>query len=292
MASSEAYTPTANEADAHGFLAINSLRSSQGVAGSVMSWRKSERIDAAHDPLPAGPNPATILTVPRPRASFAAEGQSPNLGIVLVDIGNYTTTASRVLGLGELEDIDYCNGAAAARSSQIRTRVVARKGEDGRWDLEFGPDTDVVCEKEGEVVVFDNMKLAMNPASEHCQLQQEKEKKIGIKAVYRRFIAWHFHTIFDASKTADHPVLQITPFFRSPCSPDHPVLHLCCRVVSDTPAYSARTVVLGVVRTLSVPKILAPICLHPIYRAIAFVETRQNHSICMMTQAGALQTGG
>ena len=46
------------------------------------------------------------------------------------DLGNYTTTASRVLGLGELEDIDFWNGAAAARSSQIRTRVIARKGVD------------------------------------------------------------------------------------------------------------------------------------------------------------------
>jgi hypothetical protein len=83
---------------------------------------------------------------------------------VLADIGNYTTTASRVLGLGELEDIGFWNGAAAARSSQIRTRVVARKGEGGQWNLEFGPDTDVVCGKDGEVVVFDNVKLAMNPA--------------------------------------------------------------------------------------------------------------------------------
>lgn len=69
-----------------------------------------------------------------------------------------------MLGLGELEDIDFWNGAAATRSSQMRTRVVARKGEDEEWDLEFGPDTDVVCEKDGEVLVFDNMKLAMNPA--------------------------------------------------------------------------------------------------------------------------------
>lgn len=42
---------------------------------------------------------------------------------------------------------------------------MARKGEDGKWDLEFRLDTDVVCEKEGEVVVFNNMKLAMNPVS-------------------------------------------------------------------------------------------------------------------------------
>ncbi|MCJ1422362.1 hypothetical protein MMC29_000242 [Sticta canariensis] len=185
MASDEANTATVNEASAHGFLAINSLSSSQDAAGSAKSVRKSERIDAAHDSLPTGSNPAT------------------NPGIVLADIGNYTTTASRVLGLGELEDIDFWNGAAAARSSQIRTRVVARKGEDEEWDLEFGPDTDVVCEKDGEVFVFDNMKLALNPVSEHFQVQRIKEKKIGMKVIYRRFIEWLFHTIFDSSKTAN-----------------------------------------------------------------------------------------
>ena len=130
MASNEANTATVNEAGAHGFLAINSLSSSKDAAGSAKSVRKSERINAAHNSLPTGSNPATVFTVPRPRARFAAKGQSQNLRIVLADIGNYTTTASRVLGLGELEDIDFWNGAAAARSSQIRTRVVARKGED------------------------------------------------------------------------------------------------------------------------------------------------------------------
>jgi len=154
------------------------LSSSQDAAGSAKSVRKSIRIEAAHDSSPTGSNPATVFAVPRSRARFAAKGQNQNLGIVLVDIGNYTTTASRVLGLGELEDIDFWNGAAAARSSQIWTRVVARKREDEEWDLEFGPDTDVVCEKEGEVVGFDNMKLAMNPASEHFQIQWIKEKKI------------------------------------------------------------------------------------------------------------------
>ena len=203
MASNGANTATVNEAGAHEFLPINGLSSSQDATGSAKSVRKSEWIDAAHDPLPTGSNPATVFTVPRPRARFAAKGQSQNLGIVLADIGNYTTTASRVLGLGELEDIDFWNGAAAARSSQIRTRVVARKGEDKECDLEFGPDTDVVCEKEGEVFVFDNMKLAMNPASEHFQVQRKKEKKIGVKGVYRRFIEWLFHTIFDSSKTAN-----------------------------------------------------------------------------------------
>lgn len=38
---------------------------------------------------------------------------------------------------------------------------MARKRDDGKWNLEFGPDTDLVREKEGEVVVFDNMKLTM-----------------------------------------------------------------------------------------------------------------------------------
>ena len=154
MASSEANTATVNEAGAHGFLAINSLSSSQGSAAGTRSVRKSERIDDSHESLSTGPNPATVFTVPRPRANFAPMGQSQNLGIMLTDIGNYTTTASRVLGLGELENIDLTNGAAAARSSQIRTRVVAKKGDDGRWDLEFGLDADVVCEKEGEVFFF------------------------------------------------------------------------------------------------------------------------------------------
>lgn len=181
MASNKANTATVNEASAYGFLAINSLSSSQDAAGSVKSVRKLECINAAHDLLLTGSNPTTVFTVPRLRARFAAKGQSQNLGIMLADIGNYTTTASRVLGLGELKDIDFWNGAAAARSSQIRTRVVARKGEDEEWDLEFGPDTDMVCEKDGEVFVFDNIKLAINLASEHFQVQRIKEKKIGIK---------------------------------------------------------------------------------------------------------------
>lgn len=140
--------------------------------------------------------PATVITVPRPRARFAAKGKSQSLGNYYSRLGNYTTTASRVLGLGGLEDIDFWNGAAAARSSRIRTCVLARIEEGGQWDLEFGPDTDVVCEKEGEVVVFDNMKLALNPACEHSQIQREKEKKVGLKATYRRFIEPLFRTIF------------------------------------------------------------------------------------------------
>ena len=119
------------------------------------SLRKSERIDAAPNPSSSsGFNPTSVLTVPRPKARFPAKEQSKNLEIVMADLGNFTTAGSRVLGLGELEDIDFWNGAAAARSSQIQTSVVARKGNDGKWDLEFGPDTDVVCEKEVEVVVL------------------------------------------------------------------------------------------------------------------------------------------
>ena len=140
IVSKDADTAAAKEAGARGSLAINSLSSSQDAAGSTKSVRKSTRIEAAHDSIPVGSNPATVFAVPRPRARFAATGQSQNLGIVLADIRNYTTTASRVLGLGELEDIDFWDGAAAAYSSQIRTRVVARKGEDEEWDLEFGPD--------------------------------------------------------------------------------------------------------------------------------------------------------
>jgi len=135
MASNEANTTTMKEASAHRFLPISSLSSSQDVEGAAENVRKSERIDAALHTLSTGSNPATVLTVPRPKARFAAKGQSQNLGIVMADLGNYTTTASRVLGLGELEDIDFWNGAAAARSSQIRTRVVARKEkmENGTW---------------------------------------------------------------------------------------------------------------------------------------------------------------
>ncbi|KAH8725620.1 hypothetical protein GQ44DRAFT_771937 [Phaeosphaeriaceae sp. PMI808] len=162
MASNQANTITVNEAGAYGFLAINSMSPPQDAEGA-----------------------AKIITVLRLRVRFTAKEQSQTLGIVMANLGNYTTTASRVLGLGELEDIDFWNGAAAARSSQIWTRIVARKGEDGKWDLEFGPDTDLVSEKEGEVVVFDNMKLATNPASEHAQAQRKKEK-VGLKAIYRK----------------------------------------------------------------------------------------------------------
>jgi len=83
MASNEANTATVNEAGAHGFLAINSL------AGSAKSVRKSESI------------PATVSTVPRPRARFAARG-SQNLGIVLAEIGNHIT---ELVGFGNLNRI-------------------------------------------------------------------------------------------------------------------------------------------------------------------------------------------
>lgn len=116
MVSNEANTATVNEASAHGFLAINSLSSSQDIVGSAKSVRKSERIDTAYNSLPTRSNSATLFPVLRPRASFAAKGQSQNFGIVLADIGNYTTTASIVLGLGEFEDINFWNGAAAAPS--------------------------------------------------------------------------------------------------------------------------------------------------------------------------------
>lgn len=98
MASNEANIATMNVAGAYGFLAISNSSSSQDMEGVAKSVRKSECIDAALDPLPAGSDPATVFTVPRPRARFAAKGPSQNLGIVLTDIGNYTTTASRVLG--------------------------------------------------------------------------------------------------------------------------------------------------------------------------------------------------
>jgi hypothetical protein len=240
VASNEANTATVNEAGAHGFLAINSSSSSQNAAGSAKSERKSERIDAAHDSVPTGSNPATVFTVPRPRARFAAKEQSQNLGIVLADIGNYTTTASRVLGLGELEDIDFWNGAAAARSSQIRTRVVARKGEDEQWDLEFGPDTDVVCEKEGEVFVFDNMKLAMDPASEHFQIQRLKEKKIGMKAVHRKFVEWLFHTIFDSSKTSNPDIQYFRVYTGLPAEWPENVSHQYQTIIENVSGWEGK----------------------------------------------------
>jgi hypothetical protein len=162
MASNEANTANVNEAGAYVFLAINSLSSSQDAAGSAKSVRKLERIDAAHDSSLTGSSPATVFTVPRLRARFAAKGQSQNFGIVLADIGNYTTTASRVLDLGELEDIDFWNGAATARSSQTRTRVVARKGD--------------CCIKNNPHV--DSMSRALSGARTHlhyqCPLEMER----------------------------------------------------------------------------------------------------------------------
>ena len=44
---------------------------------------------------------------------------------------------------------------------------MARKGKDGQQDLEFRLDMDMVCKKEGKVVIFNNIKLAINPASKH-----------------------------------------------------------------------------------------------------------------------------
>jgi hypothetical protein len=62
MASNKANTATVNEASTHGFLAINSLSSSQDAAGSANSIRKSERINAAHNSLPTGSNPPKVIT--------------------------------------------------------------------------------------------------------------------------------------------------------------------------------------------------------------------------------------
>lgn len=96
---------TVNEPSVNKFSAINAQSSSQDVQGAAKSVRKSQRIDAAPNPSSTGSNPATVFTVPRPRTRFPAKEQSENLGIVMADLGNYITTASRVLGLGELKDI-------------------------------------------------------------------------------------------------------------------------------------------------------------------------------------------
>src|SRR5438128_1370796 len=97
MASNEANAATLTKVDADGFLAINSSSSLQGTGEAAKSVRKSERIDAALNPLPTGSNSAAAITVARPRARFAAKGQSQNRGIVMADIGNYTITAFKVI---------------------------------------------------------------------------------------------------------------------------------------------------------------------------------------------------
>ena len=117
---------------------------------------------------------------------------------------------------------------------------MAKKGDDGRWDLEFGPDTDVVCEKEGEVVVFDNMKLAMNPASEHSRIQREKESQIGMKAVYRRFVAWLFHTIFDASKTANPDIQYFRVYTGLPAEWPETASHQYQTIIENIPGWEGK----------------------------------------------------
>lgn len=240
MEADEESTATSNQASAD--VATTSNRPNPSLHSESIAKRatRSKRIDDVVVPLPGGSNPAKVISVPRPRARFATRGQSQNLGIVLADLGNYTTTASRVLGLGEIEDIDFWNGAAAARSLQIRTRAVARKGEDGTWSLEFGPDTDLVCEKEGEVVIFDNMKLAMNSATKHAQVQRAKEKEIGLEGVYRRFIQWLFRTIFDASKTADPDMQYFRIYTGLPAEWPEIVSHQYQTIIENVPGWEGK----------------------------------------------------
>jgi hypothetical protein len=72
--------------------------------------------------------------------------------------------------------------------------------DNGQWHFELGPDTDVVCEEEGRVAVFDNLKLSMNPTSKHFQ---DKKPTIGIKNIFEKYIKWVFLTIFKAAKSAN-----------------------------------------------------------------------------------------
>ncbi|KAB2099697.1 hypothetical protein AG0111_0g12084 [Alternaria gaisen] len=74
IASNKANIATVNEPGAHTFLAINNLNSSQDMGEAAKSVRKSEHIDAALDPLPAGSNPATMNP-----ASKHSESDRPNL---------------------------------------------------------------------------------------------------------------------------------------------------------------------------------------------------------------------
>jgi len=185
-------TVIVNESGVNGSSEVNAPGSPKDVHQS-----DSQRLTA----LLSSPNPATVIIVPRFKPKFHPKNRRKNVGIVMADLGNWTTTGARALGLGELEDIVW-NGAAGARDNEIRTRVVARK-RDGQWHLEFGPETDGVCGKKGEVVVFDNMKLAMDPASKHFKLLQEKEKETGVKKIYQKFIQWVFHRIFTTSKETD-----------------------------------------------------------------------------------------
>jgi hypothetical protein len=186
----ETDTAAVNKPRAVGFSAINAPEP-----------RKSRRLKAANE-SPSDSNPTAIIQVPRPRVKFIPKTRSENLGIAMADLGNYNTAASQVLGHGGIEDVDFLGGAASGRNLQIPTRAVARK-TGNEWRLEFGPGTEFVCEREGEVVVFDDLKLAMNPASEQFKLQLEKEKKVGHSNIYLKYIEWLFSTIFNAAKLAD-----------------------------------------------------------------------------------------
>jgi hypothetical protein len=184
--------------------AVSGFSTERFPAINAPKLRKS-RVDDAHQPS-TNSSPATVIQVPRSQAKFVPKGRSENVGIILADLGNFTTITAWALGLDQPETFDCWKGAAAQRQKEVRTRAVARKQDDGEWHLEFGPDTNVVCEEEGRVVVFDNMKLSMNPASEHFKLRQEKEKMIGIENIYQRFIEWVFITLFTAAKLANSKI--------------------------------------------------------------------------------------
>lgn len=77
----ETNTATVNEPSANGLSMINVPSSSQVTQGVAKSVRKSQRIDAAPGPSPTGPNPATVFTVPRPKAKFPAKNRVRTLGL-------------------------------------------------------------------------------------------------------------------------------------------------------------------------------------------------------------------
>jgi len=176
----------------------------QGFAAmNDKSPRKSQRIDAPPTPS-TDPNPAEVIEVPRPKARFLSKDTRENVAIISADFGNWTTIVGWALGLHKPETFDLWQGATVQRTKEIRTRGVARwSDDDEKWHLEFGPETNVVCEEEGRVIVFDNMKHSMNPASIHFQPRLEKQKKIGIKNIYKEYIQYVFLTVFNAAKLAN-----------------------------------------------------------------------------------------
>lgn len=97
-----------------------------------------------------------------------------------------------------------------------------------------------MCEKEGEMIVFDNMKLAMNSTSQHAQVQREREKKIELKAIYRGFIEWLFRTIFDASKTANPDIQYFRVYTGLPTKWSENVSYQYQTIIENVPGWEGK----------------------------------------------------